>query len=73
MSIIFDRYVIQDVGKMFKDTKRTHEWTLTIKGNKVKVVVKESFVSKKFRFYYDGQLVSEFKAKEEEKKKGFDF
>lgn len=48
MSIIFDRYITMDVGKMFKDTKRTHEWTITIKGEKIKVVVKESFVSKKF-------------------------
>jgi hypothetical protein len=46
---------------------------LTIIDKQVKVVVKESFVSKKFRFYYDGTLVSEFKAKEEDKKKGFDF
>lgn len=42
---------------MFKDTKRNHEWILNIRGDKVKVTVKESFVSKKFRIFYDNKLI----------------
>ena len=73
MSIIFDRYTQQDVGKFFKDSKRSHEWIVTIHNKKNKIVIKESYSSKRFRFFFNDKLISEFITKEEDKKKGFDF
>lgn len=73
MSIQFGNYKIQDEGKMIKDSKRGHYWSVLVDGNKFDIIAKESFVSKKFRLFVNRKLVSTFKAKEDDKKKGFDF
>lgn len=58
---------------MIKDSKRSHLWVLTFNGEREEIIIKESFVSKKFRFFVNRKLIAEFKTKEEDKKKGFDF
>lgn len=62
-----------DEGKMIKDSKRAHYWVFYIDGKRYDVVAKESFVSKKFRFFVQKKMINEFKTKEDDKKKGFDF
>lgn len=73
MNIKFGTYRIVDEGKMIKDSKRSHYWILYVNDSRWDVIAKESFVSKKFRFYVQKKMISQFKTKEEEKKKGFDF
>lgn len=58
---------------MIKDSKRSHLWVLYYNDQRYEIVVKESFVSKKFRFYVQRKLIAEFKTKESEKRNGFDF
>ena len=58
---------------MIKDSKRAHMWIVFKDNKKYEIIAKESFVSKKFRFYVDRKLIAEFKTTEENKKKGFDF
>lgn len=58
---------------MIKDSKRAHYWILFKDEEKIEAIVKESFVSKKFRFFVNRKMISQFKTKEEDKKKGFDF
>lgn len=58
---------------MIKDSKRSHYWNFKAKEKQFNVIAKESFVSKKFRFYVNNKMVSEFKTSEDQKKKGFEF
>ena len=51
MSLEFGSYKQKDEGKMIKDSKRSHLWVLYYNDQRYEIVVKESFVSKKFRFY----------------------
>lgn len=54
----FETYKIKEEGKMIKDSKRGHYWTLFIEDKKVEIIAKESFVSKKFRLFVDKKLIS---------------
>lgn len=51
MSLEFGTYRVTDEGKMIKDSKRSHVWIVYFDGTRNEIIVKESFVSKKFRFY----------------------
>ena len=74
MALEFGSYKVQDVGKLIKDTKRVHIWILYYENKRYEIVAKESFVSKKFRFYIQRNLIQEMKkVKEIDKRKGFDF
>lgn len=73
MNIKFGTYRIRDEGKMIRDSKRSHYWDLDVNNKRFTVIGKESFVSKKFRFYVNNKLISEFKTNEDQKKKGFEF
>ena len=73
MTIEFGTYKVLDQGKMIKDSKRAHIWIVYFKDSRYEIIAKESFVSKKFRFYVQRKLISEFKTKEIQKRKGFDF
>lgn len=73
MNISFGTYRFQDEGKMIKDSKRSHYWIFYESNKQINVIARESFVSKKFRFIVNDKIISEFKTKEEHKKKGFEF
>jgi hypothetical protein len=73
MSLVFERYSQVDVGSFFKDSKKQHEWNIVFNDKSAKICVKESFKSKKFRFFFNDKLISENVTQEEEKRKGLDF
>jgi len=73
MSLEFGTYKVADQGKMIKDSKRSHVWIVHYNGQRYEIMAKESFVSKKFRFYVQRKLIAEFKTREDAKIKGFDF
>ncbi len=73
MNIILDRYSQSNMGKFFKDSKRSHEWQFSINCEQMSIGIQESYSSKKLRFFFNNKLITELKAQEEDKKKGFDF
>lgn len=71
--IEFGNYLVEGVGKRFKDSKKRHMWNFYFKGTFYIITLKDSITSKMVRIFLNKQLLYDNKVSEEIKKKGLTF